>query len=169
MSRVYVFPLLLICVLAGRGIGQDTPADQPPPRTESAPRAAEPPAAKPAAAKPAAAQPAAGEPAAAKPAGVKEKEPDAGKPAAKPPLRQEHIIIYVPFKNLRDVFEKGDSSIVLPYAQFLEMWNRLVRPDQAPVQPPVNGVITRADYAGAVKGELVQLEATLDVEVLSAE
>ena len=47
-------------------------------------------------------------------------------------LPQEHII-YLPFENLRDVFEKQDSSIVLPYAQFLEMWNRLIQPDQTPL------------------------------------
>jgi hypothetical protein len=89
-------------------------------------------------------------------------------PAAKSALPQEHII-YVPFKNMRDVFEREDSSIVLPYSQFLEMWNRLIQPDQPPMKPPVNGVITRADYVGAVKGELVHLDATLDVEVLSTE
>ena len=87
---------------------------------------------------------------------------------AEPPLRQEHVI-YLPFENLRDVFEDEDSSIVLPYAQFLEMWNRLVEPAEQPIEPPVNGVITRADYVGSVRGELVHLEATLDVEVLSAQ
>ncbi|NQT14817.1 MAG: hypothetical protein HQ582_18835, partial [Planctomycetes bacterium] len=88
--------------------------------------------------------------------------------SAEPPLRQEHVI-YLPFENLRDVFEDEDSSIVLPYAQFLEMWNRLVEPAEQSIEPPVNGVITRADYVGSVRGELVHLEATLDVEVLSAQ
>jgi len=110
-------------------------------------------------------------PDAAKPAAAQspeEKRPGAEETGAEPPLRQEHVI-YLPFKNLRDVFEDEDSSIVLPYAQFLEMWNRLIKPDRPPITPPVNGVITRADYVGAVKGDLVHLEATLDVEVLSAE
>ena len=83
-------------------------------------------------------------------------------------MRQEHVI-YVPFKNLHSVFEREDSSIVLPYAQFLEMWDRLVQPDRQPVKPPVNGVMTRADYVGAVRGELAHLDATLDVEALAAE
>ena len=89
-------------------------------------------------------------------------------PDAKAALRQEHII-YVPFKNMRDVFEREDSSIVLPYSQFLDMWNRLVQPDQQPVKPPINGAITRADYIGSARGEQVHLDATLDIEVLSAE
>ena len=82
-------------------------------------------------------------------------------------LPQEHVI-YVPFENLRDAFEKEDSSIVLPYAQFLEMWERLTKPERPIEVPPVNGLITRADYVGKVKGDLVQLEGTLDIDVLSS-
>ena len=78
-------------------------------------------------------------------------------------------MIYLPYEKLRDVFEDEDSSIVLPYSQFLEMWNRLVQVDAPPSQPPVNGVIARADYVGSVRGDLANLEATLDVEVLSGE
>ena len=141
MSRVYGFPLALVLALSGFGVWQDAPAAQPPPPTEAAPDAAQRPD--------------------EKPPGTRESD-------AEPPLRQEHVI-YLPFENLRDVFEDEDSSIVLPYAQFLEMWNRLVQPDQPPIEPPVNGVITRADYVGSVRGDLVHLEATLDVEVLSAE
>jgi hypothetical protein len=83
-------------------------------------------------------------------------------------LRQEHVI-YLPFEKLSDVFEEGESSIVLPYAQFLEMWNQLIQPEPQPPKPPVGGIITRADYTGEVRGELVHLETTLDVEVLTDE
>ncbi len=78
-------------------------------------------------------------------------------------------MIYVPFENLGDVFGDEDSSIVLPYAQFLEMWDRLTKPEKKPIRPPVSGVITQADYVGSIKGELVHLEANLAVEVLSDE
>ncbi|MHC4398544.1 MAG: hypothetical protein ACYTG0_02580, partial [Planctomycetota bacterium] len=141
MLRVYGFPLAAVFALSGFGMGQDASTAQPPPPTEVAPDATQPPDKKP---------------------------PETRESDAKLPLRQEHVI-YLPFENLRDVFEDEDSSIVLPYAQFLEMWNRLVQPDEPPIEPPVNGVITRADYVGSVRGELVHLEATLDVEVLSAE
>lgn len=161
MSRVCGFPLVLVLALGGAAAGQDSPsAPLPPPLPPAALAAAEP-APKTPAPKPPAPKPPAGKPA--------EKEPPSAKEsAAKLPVRQEHII-YLPFKNLREVFENEDSSIVLPYKQFLEMWNRLVQPDQTPVQPPVNGVITRADYVGSVRGELVHLDATLDIEVLSAD
>ena len=150
MLRSHLFPVVLVFVVGSSGIGQDGPSGHPSPPSQAAPRV-----------KPPAAQPPAAQRAEEKPAAAKQ-------PDARPPLRQEHII-YLPFKNLGDVFEHEDSSIVLPYAQFLEMWNRLVQPDPQPVKPPVNGLIARADYTGSVKGELVYLDATLDVEVLSAE
>ncbi|MHB8952965.1 MAG: hypothetical protein ACYC4U_08275 [Pirellulaceae bacterium] len=83
-------------------------------------------------------------------------------------LPQEHII-YLPFENLREVFEKQDSSVVLPYAQFLEMWNRLIQPEKTSTPLPVHGVITRAEYVGSVQGERVRLEVSLDLEVLAAD
>jgi hypothetical protein len=145
MSRVYSFPLAFLLASASFVLAQEMPAAQPATPTETPTET---------------------------PADLAQtpsyKPPDTKQSNAEPPLRQEHVI-YLPFENLRDVFEDEDSSIVLPYAQFLEMWDRLVQPDEPPVQPPVNGVITRADYAGSVKGDLVHLEATLDVEVLSAE
>ena len=153
MSRIYGCPLGLVLVLSCLAAGQDSP-----PAAEAAPDS--PPVQAAADGTPAAPRPAS-LPADARPPAV-----EAG--AAQPSVPQEHII-YLPFKNLRDVFEDEDSSIVLPYKQFLEMWNRLVQSDAATGKPPVNGVLTRAEYTGVVRGELVHLEATLDVEVLSAD
>ena len=67
---------------------------------------------------------------------------------ALPALGEQEHIIYLPFENLRDVFEKQDSSIVLPYAQFLDMWNRLKQATPATEPLPVHGVISRAEYVG---------------------
>ena len=90
-----------------------------------------------------------------------------GLPVAPSSVRQEHII-YLPFEKLSEVFGQEDASILLPYAKYLEMWNRLTRPEPLPVEPPVEGVIARADYVGSVRDDLVHLEATLVVEVLGA-
>ncbi|NUQ63299.1 MAG: hypothetical protein HUU20_12540 [Pirellulales bacterium] len=141
MLRVYLAALAVVFALGSPGFGQEPSPAQPPPSAKVAPDAKE-------------------------PAG--ESNTGTGQSDASPPVRQEHLI-YLPFNKLRDVFEDEDSSIVLPYAQFLEMWNRLVQPDPPPIQPPVNGVITRADYVGSVRGELVYFDATLDVEVLSGQ
>ena len=146
MLQANLFSLAFVFALGSAVMGQDAPSAPASLSTQAAPRAQQPPAAQ----------------------SADKEQPGTKQSDARPPLRQEHVI-YVPFKNLRNVFEREDSSIVLPYAQFLEMWDRLIQPDQQPNKPPVNGVITRADYAGSVKGELAYLDATLDVETLSAQ
>jgi hypothetical protein len=143
---MHVLPLVLTLALCSFGVGQEAPPGKLPVSARPAVRPE---------------QPGAAQPASEQPPGAKQPEAESG-------LRQEHVI-YVPFKNLSDVFEREDSSIVLPYGQFLEMWNRLIQPGPQPVKPPVNGVITRADYSGSVKGDLAYLDATLDVEVLSGQ
>jgi hypothetical protein len=82
------------------------------------------------------------------------------------PDREEHVI-YVPYNKLPEVFEKEGASILLPYAQFLQLWSGAQGPIiPLPVKPPVAGLISRAEYAGKVDGDLVRLEAILTVEVL---
>jgi hypothetical protein len=100
--------------------------------------------------------------------------PAADKPKAaadksiEPNGREEHVI-YVPYTKIKDVFEREDASVLLPYAQFLQMWGQMIGPIVPPMKPPVAGVITRADYSGTVEGDLVRLRATLAVEVLDKE
>lgn len=139
MLRLHIFPLVLLFALGGVGLGQDAQA-------------------------PAKAPPSAAQPSKIEPAGKTQSDTDHSQTT--PPLRQEHVI-YVPFTKLRDVLKDEESSIVLPYAQFLDMWNRLIQPERPAMKPPVNGLITRADYVGAVKGDLAHLEATIDVKVLT--
>ena len=141
MWRAQGFLLVLIMIFHASVLGQDTPTQPPPPAATLAPQATD-----------------------AEPG---DKPPSTEDLETESPLPQEHVI-YLPFDDLRNVFEDDESSIVLPYAQFLQMWNRLVDSQRRPPEPPVNGVITRAAYVGSVHGELARLEATLDVEVLSA-
>ena len=138
MSRAQVIPLALVLAVSSSVLAQDTPAAQPQPSARATADAKR------------------------RPAG---KQPGMDPSDAESRVRQEHVI-YLPFEKLRDVFEDEDSSIVLPYSQFLEMWTRLIEPDEPLKQPPVNGVITRADYVGSVKGELAHLTATLHIDVL---
>lgn len=98
-------------------------------------------------------------------ADAEDAEGQAGLPAALPEVRQEHIL-YLPFDKLSEVFGREDSSILLPYSKYLEMWNRLTRPEPLPSEPPVEAVIARADYQGSVRGDLVHLQASLAVQVL---
>lgn len=81
----------------------------------------------------------------------------------KPPER----LIYLPFKNLKAVFEKPDGSVLVPYADYIKLWEKafgdgLRKPDQ----PPVAGVISSASYVAKVEKDIAQISATLVVEVL---
>jgi len=144
MSRFGGFPLVLWFALGFSGMGPEAMGAEPSPPDKKAPEA-----------NPAAAQAPA------------KQEPSAKQPDPAGVLRHDQVI-YVPFKNLRDVFERDDSSVVLPYGQFLQMRDQLPKPGSKPVEPPVKGVVARAEYRGAVKGELLSLDATLDLEVLTA-
>ncbi|MDY0171181.1 MAG: hypothetical protein RBS80_31870, partial [Thermoguttaceae bacterium] len=144
MLRVLAVAVIVAFLFGSFATAQDALPDPPPPAAEAA-SGAETPAAKPAA----------------------EVEGAVEGPSERP-IHQEHVI-YLPFENLRGALADEDSSIVLPYAQFLKMWNRLIQPEPPPAGPPVDGVITRADYVATVRGDLVHLEATLAVEVLGAD
>lgn len=81
----------------------------------------------------------------------------------KPPER----LIYMPFKSLKAVFEKPDGSVLVPYADYIKLWEKafgdgLRKPDQ----PPVGGVITSATYSAKVEKDVAQISATLVVQVL---
>ena len=85
------------------------------------------------------------------------------------PPRDEHVI-YVPYTKLRDVFEKQGASVLLPYAQFLQLWSGMPGPAiPLPIKPPLAGLISRADYVGKVEGDQARIEATLTLEVLGEE
>ena len=81
----------------------------------------------------------------------------------KPPER----LIYMPFKNLKAVFEKPDGSVLVPYADYIKLWEKafgdgLRKPEQA----PVSGVISSASYTAKVEKDVALISATLIVQVL---
>ncbi len=75
-------------------------------------------------------------------------------------------LIYLPYKNLKQVFEKESATVFMPYRQFLQLWgSRKISGDQKGA-PPVAAVISRADYRANVVKDLAKIEATFTVEVL---
>ncbi len=74
-------------------------------------------------------------------------------------------LIYLPYKNLKQVFEKETATVFMPYSQFLKLWSGKA-PDPDADHPPVAAVISRADYRGRVVKDLVKIEAVLTVQVL---
>ncbi|MCK6481545.1 MAG: hypothetical protein L6R43_15820, partial [Planctomycetes bacterium] len=68
--------------------------------------------------------------------------------------------VYIPFEDLKRVFEKEGQGVFVPYAEFQELWRRAMDRDGA-AKPP-SGVAT-ALYEGRVEGDIALLEATLEV------
>ncbi|MSR56234.1 MAG: hypothetical protein EXS05_00985 [Planctomycetaceae bacterium] len=76
-------------------------------------------------------------------------------------------LIYVPYRNLKQVFEKEDSTVLMPYGRFLKLWERLQRIDLSqPAKPPVNAVITSAAYTGRIEKDVARINVELTIQVL---
>jgi hypothetical protein len=76
-------------------------------------------------------------------------------------------LIYLPYKNLKVVFDKEGAAVFMPYGQFLKMWDKLrVGDPRDPARPSVNAVITEAAYTGKIAGDIAQIEAALTIQVL---
>ncbi len=84
-----------------------------------------------------------------------------------PPATDWERLIYLPYRNLKQVFEKEGAAVFMPYAQFLKMWEKTRVGDlRDPAKPPVNAVITEAAYTGRIAGDVAQIEAALTIQVL---
>jgi hypothetical protein len=81
----------------------------------------------------------------------------------KPPER----LIYLPFKNLKAVFEKPDGSVLVPYADYIKLWDKAFGNGlRKPEQPPISGVISSASYSAKIEKDVAQISATLIVQSL---
>src|SRR4051812_43361293 len=96
---------------------------------------------------------------------VAAQEPPAATPAPRVVTKEQKI--YVPFDKLEDVFKGEEQGVFLPYREFLEMWNKLNLPATLTAnEPPVEGVLAAAHYAGTVKGDVATLQGKLSFEAL---
>jgi hypothetical protein len=78
----------------------------------------------------------------------------------KPPAK-----VYVPYKELTDVFEKKQQGVFLPYTDFQRLWRAAQGRPQAVVEAPFEYLISTARFSGSVKEEVaaLRLELTLDI------
>ena len=58
-----------------------------------------------------------------------EEKPLTEKPAEDPKLSGDQKV-YVPFKNLKDVFEKEGQGVFVPFEEFLRLWEKRERYDE---------------------------------------
>lgn len=91
-------------------------------------------------------------------------------PAPTPPkVITRESTIYVPFEKLEEVFEGQEQGVFLPYREFLEMWNKLNVPEKLKkTEPPVEGILAGANYAGTVSGDVAEFHAKLSFEALKS-
>jgi len=91
---------------------------------------------------------------------------DGDKPEAKSTERGQTI--YIPFSKLREVFEKEGRGVFLPYDQFQTLWKeaRDHRQTPPPQTSPIDAIITSALNEATVQKDVIQVEATLAIELI---
>lgn len=73
-------------------------------------------------------------------------------------------LIYLPYRELRTVFEKQKSTVFMPYIEYIKL---IAKGDAAqPGQPPVQVVISAASYRVVVDRDVARVEAEYTVRVL---
>jgi hypothetical protein len=70
-------------------------------------------------------------------------------------------LIYLPYRNLKDAFDRHASTVFLPYSEYLKRWR-----DTEPEAATIDGVITQSHYRGRVDQSLLRIDAELTVQVL---
>ncbi|NQT37138.1 MAG: hypothetical protein HQ581_06595, partial [Planctomycetes bacterium] len=91
-------------------------------------------------------------------------------PAAEPeekPFREQTI--YIPYDELRKVFEKEGRGVFLPYDRFQELWKAAREASEKPPRPelPTGALITEIDAEATVAKDVVKVVATVKIEVLA--
>ena len=75
--------------------------------------------------------------------------------------------IYVPYKKLRQVFEKEGRGVFLPYEEFLDLWQAALAEDPTPKpEPPVGALITEVSGVATVSNDVLMVKAHIRVEAL---
>jgi len=75
--------------------------------------------------------------------------------------------VYVPYEKLRDVFEKKEQGVFLPYKDFQKLWRAAQGRPMDPSQAPFDYLISTARFKGSVKDELATLRLELTIDILA--
>ncbi len=96
---------------------------------------------------------------------------EADKPANTPDRKQDDWdrLIYVPFKNIKDVFDKSDATIFIPYLEYLELWSKSAGPgSDNSFNFPAKAVITSSSYRAEVEENVARIQCDLTIQVLGS-
>ena len=77
-------------------------------------------------------------------------------------------LIYVPFKELRKVFDNQKASAVIPYAEYMQMLRHYLQQTDGAAASP-DAVITESGFNGTVEKDVVRIQAEFKVTVLREE
>ncbi len=97
---------------------------------------------------------------------------DAGKPGVEDQEKTSKQddwdrLIYIPYKNMKEVFSKSDATIFMPYLEYLKLWSQSagINFDEK-TQFPVKAVVTNSSYSGTVEKNVVRITCNLTVQVM---
>ncbi len=68
--------------------------------------------------------------------------------------------VYIPFEDLKKVFEKEGQGVFVPYEEFQRLWKRAM---DRPAEATAPSGVSTAFYEGRVEGDLAVIEAALEV------
>ncbi|MEO2018611.1 MAG: hypothetical protein ABGZ53_30025 [Fuerstiella sp.] len=77
-------------------------------------------------------------------------------------------LIYVPFKELRKVFDNQKASAVIPYAEYMQLLRHYLQQTNGAAASP-DAVITESRFSGTVEKDVVRIQAEFEVTVLQEE
>jgi hypothetical protein len=72
--------------------------------------------------------------------------------------------VYLPYRDLKSVFEKLGAAAVIPYGEYLQHWIEEHAPTTG--KKPVEAVITSAAYTATIEKDLARIKAELTINVL---
>jgi hypothetical protein len=83
------------------------------------------------------------------------------KKPSKPPAK-----VYVPYKELKGVFETEGQGIFLPYTEFQRLWRAAQGKPDAVAEAPFKYLISTARFHGDVTGQIATLHLELTIDIL---
>ena len=75
--------------------------------------------------------------------------------------------VYVPYEELKGVFEKADQGVFLPYKEFQKLWRAAQSKPAGVSEAPFEYLVSTARFDGKVEGELATLRLKLTIDILS--
>jgi len=87
---------------------------------------------------------------------------------ATPPATHTEQKVYVPYERLKEVLQKKEKGVFIPYSDFVKLWEEATKkpPEKLLPPPPIDAAIINAEYRGAVYGDMAEFQAQLKISAL---